>query len=70
MDYAFDLELNCSTDFEPTSFKEAISHDVWKDAMKTEFDVVIKNGTWKLVDPPYGTKPIGQWMQVDLQKQV
>ena len=27
--------------------------------MQNEYDVVIKNGTWKLVDPPLGTKPIG-----------
>jgi hypothetical protein len=26
-------------------------------------DAFIKNGTWKLVDPPFGTKPIGfKWV--------
>ena len=27
--------------------------------MKKEYDSLIKDGKWKLVDPPYGTKPIG-----------
>ena len=27
--------------------------------MQKEYDALIKNGTWKLVDPPFGTKPIG-----------
>jgi hypothetical protein len=26
--------------------------------MQKEYDALIKNGTWKLVDPPFGTKPI------------
>ena len=51
-------ESNLSTNHEPTSFKEAISHDEWKEAMQKEYDALIKNGTWKLVDPPFGTKPI------------
>eukprot|EP00253_Pinus_taeda_P029479 PITA_29479 len=59
MDVSYDFELNVSTNFEPNSFKESTSHDEWKDAMKKEYDSLIKNGTWKLVDPPLGTKPIG-----------
>ena len=58
MDVSYDCELNLSTDFEPTSFKEAASHDEWKEAMQKEYDALIKNGTWKLVDPPLGIKPI------------
>eukprot|EP00253_Pinus_taeda_P016505 PITA_16505 len=54
MDVSYDCELNLSTDFEPTSFKEA---------MQKEYDALIKNGTWKLVDPPLGTKPIScKWV--------
>jgi hypothetical protein len=31
--------------------------------MQKEYDALIKNGTWKLVDPPYGTKLIGcKWV--------
>jgi hypothetical protein len=36
---------------------------VWKESKQKEYDIVIKNGTWKLVDPPFGTKPIGcKWI--------
>ena len=63
MDVSYDCELNLSTDFEPTCFKEAASHDEWKEAMQKEYDALIKNDTWKLVDPPFGTKPIGcKWV--------
>ena len=31
--------------------------------MLKEYDALIKNGTWKLVDLPLGTKPIGcKWV--------
>eukprot|EP00253_Pinus_taeda_P026038 PITA_26038 len=31
--------------------------------MQKEYDSLIKNGTWKLVDPPFGTKPMGcKWV--------
>eukprot|EP00253_Pinus_taeda_P021664 PITA_21664 len=63
MDVSYDCELNLSTDFEPTSFKEVASHDEWKEVMQKEYDILIKNGTWKLVDPPLGTKPFGwKWV--------
>eukprot|EP00253_Pinus_taeda_P029725 PITA_29725 len=55
--------LMASLRFEPTSFKEAAYHDEWKEAMQKEYDALIKNDTWKLVDPPLGTKPIGcKWV--------
>jgi hypothetical protein len=63
MDVSYDCELNLSTNHEPTSFKVATSHDEWKEAMQKEYDDLMKNGTWKLVDPPYGTKLIGyKWV--------
>lgn len=63
MDVSYDCELNLSIDFEPTSFKEATSHDEWKEAMQLEYDSLLNNGTWKLVEPPLGTKPIGcKWV--------
>eukprot|EP00253_Pinus_taeda_P002594 PITA_02594 len=63
MDVSYDCELNLYTDFEPTSFKEASSHDEWKEAMKKEYDALIKNGISKLVYPPLGTKRIGcKWV--------
>jgi hypothetical protein len=59
MDISYDCELNLSTDIEPTSFEEVASHDEWKEAMQKEYDALIKNGAWKLLDLPFGTKPIG-----------
>jgi hypothetical protein len=56
IDVSYDCELNLFTNHEHTSFKEATSHDEWKEAMHKEYDALINNGTWKLVDPPFGTK--------------
>eukprot|EP00253_Pinus_taeda_P001702 PITA_01702 len=45
MDVSYDCELNLSTDFEPTSFKDAASHDEWKEATQKEYYALIKNDT-------------------------
>jgi len=58
MDVSYDRELNLSANHELSSFKEATSHNEWKETMQKEYDALIKNGTWKLVDPPFGTKSI------------
>jgi hypothetical protein len=63
MDVSYDCEFNLSSNHEPTSFQEDTSHDEWKESMHKEYDALIKNGTWNLVDPPFGTKPIGcKWV--------
>jgi hypothetical protein len=60
---SFYCELNFPTNIELTSFQEVPSHDEWKETMHKECDALIKNGTWKLVDPPFGTKRIGcRWV--------
>ena len=59
MDIAYNCELNLYTYFEPTSFKEDTSPDEWNEAMQNEYDALINNGTWKLVNPPLGPKPFG-----------
>jgi len=38
MDVSYDCELNLSTNFERTSFKEAASYDEWKETMQKEYD--------------------------------
>jgi hypothetical protein len=58
MDVSYYYELNLSTNFEQTSFEEVSSHDEWKESMYKKYDSLVKNGTWKLVDPPFGTKAI------------
>jgi hypothetical protein len=63
MDVSYDGELNLSTNLELNSFEEATSHDEWKEGIEKEYDALIKNDTWKLVDPPFGNKPIGcKWV--------
>jgi hypothetical protein len=63
MDVSYDCELSLSIDLEPTSFEEATSRDEWKEAMHKEYNALIKNGTWKMVGPPFRTKPIGyKWV--------
>ena len=48
---------------EPATFNEAIEYDEWKMAMQSEYDAVMKNQTWKIVDCPHDVKPIGcKWV--------
>jgi len=55
--------LNHCTISKPNCFEEVANCDEWKDAMQKEYDALIKNGTWRIVDPPAGVKPIGcKWV--------
>ena len=48
---------------EPATFNEAVEYDEWKMAMQSEYDAVMKNQTWKIVDCPHDVKPIGcKWV--------
>lgn len=45
------------------SYREAVKEKAWKEAMKSEFDVIEKNKTWVLSDLPEGHKAIGlKWV--------
>jgi len=50
----------------PTTIKEAFSSldaDLWKEAIRNEMDLIMSNGTWEVVEWPYGCKPIGcKWV--------
>jgi hypothetical protein len=50
----------------PRTIEEAYSFldaDYWKEAIKSEMDSIMSNGTWKVVSRPYGCKPIGcKWV--------
>jgi hypothetical protein len=35
-----------------------MKHNEWKQAMVDEYDSMIANGTWKLIDCPTNVKPI------------
>ena len=51
---------------EPADFHEAVESDdseQWWEAMEREYLALLKNGTWNLVDPPPGIKPVGvKWV--------
>ena len=50
----------------PSTIAEAFSSpdaDYWKEAVRSEMDSIMTNGTWEIVDRPYGCKPIGyKWV--------
>jgi hypothetical protein len=47
----------------PTTIEEAFSSfpdaDLWKEAVMSEMESIMSNGTWDVVDRPYRCKPIG-----------
>ena len=54
---------------EPISFDEAHDSKNWMAAMQAEYDAIVKNGTWYLVDLPPGKKTIGtKWVYKLKQK--
>ena len=45
----------------PKTIEEAYSSldaDLWKEAVQSEMDSIMSNGTWEVVDRPYGCKPM------------
>ena len=50
----------------PRTIAEAYSSqdaDYWKEAVRSEMDSIMTNGTWEIVDHPYGCKPVGcKWV--------
>ena len=55
--YAFAVSSMC-TEEETILFDEAYSSKNWMAAMQSEFDAIVKNGTWSLCDLPSGKKAI------------
>ena len=46
----------------PRTISEAYASsdaDYWKDAIRSEMDSILANGTWEITDRPYGCKPVG-----------
>lgn len=49
--------------FEPSTIEEALESKPWKEAMDTEYQSLMKNNTWELVDLPPGKKSIScKWI--------
>lgn len=45
------------THLEPKTIKSALSNLTWLAAMKVEYDALLRNGTWILVDLPLDPLP-------------
>ncbi|XP_071921842.1 uncharacterized mitochondrial protein AtMg00820-like [Coffea arabica] len=54
------------TEEEPRTYSEAMrspESPYWKEAIDSEIQSILQNNTWKLVDLPPGSKPIGcKWI--------
>jgi hypothetical protein len=37
----------------------SLDADLWKEAIQSEMNSIISNGTWEVVDRPYECKPVG-----------
>jgi hypothetical protein len=50
----------------PTTIAEALASpdaDDWKEAVHNEMDSILSNGTWEVIDRPYGCKHVGcKWV--------
>ena len=50
----------------PRTFEEAYSSpdaNYWKEVVRSEIDSIMSNGTWEVVERPYGCKPVGcKWV--------
>jgi hypothetical protein len=50
----------------PKTIAEAYSSpdsDYWKEAVRSEMDSIMSNGTWEVVECPYGCNPVGcKWV--------
>ena len=50
----------------PTTIAEAyfsLDADLWKEVVQSEIDSIMSNGTWEVVDRPYGCKHVGyKWV--------
>ena len=60
--YALAVSSMCDEE-ELVTFNEAEKSENWMAAMQSEFDAIVKNGTWSLCDFPFGKKAIGtKWV--------
>jgi hypothetical protein len=48
---------------EPVNYEQAKEHEEWRNAMNEEYDSLMKNQTWELVELPENKVPIGsKWL--------
>jgi len=61
-DAADDQQANSVSGSEPRTFKQAMhgpQSDHWRDAALLEYNTLVENGTWEIVDLPEGQKAVG-----------
>ncbi len=61
-DAADDQHANSVSGSEPRTFKQAMhgpQSDRWRDAALLEYNTLVENGTWEIVDLLYGQKAVG-----------
>ena len=47
----------------PYTFEEAVTHQVWRDAMMEEYNSIMKNGVWDIVPRPEGKSVVtSKWL--------
>ncbi|KAL4587787.1 hypothetical protein LXL04_000661 [Taraxacum kok-saghyz] len=60
---AFAATLPTNPNLEPHTFSQALKHTCWQNAMKAEYDALMKNNTWSLVPCPTNTNIVGcKWI--------
>ena len=48
---------------EPSSYRETNHCSEWKESMEQEYESILKNNTWELVELPEGKQTIGcKWL--------
>eukprot|EP00253_Pinus_taeda_P003979 PITA_03979 len=53
---------------EPCTFKEAVKHQVWKDAMNEEYESIMKNDVWDVVPRPKDKSVvISKWLYKNME---
>ena len=62
-EFEVDEDLLLAVGEEPATFEEARREEFWRKAMMEEMASIEQNKTWKLVNLPYGHRPIGlKWV--------
>ena len=55
--------LSYIIDAEPSSFKEVVGKQVWKDAMHEEYQSIMENDVWDVVPRPEGKSVVtSKWI--------
>ena len=54
-------------ELEPSTFEEASTHQVWRDAIIEEYNSIMKNDVWEVVSRPEGQSVVTSWWLYKIQ---